>query len=392
MNPVTNNSMDRGLFNSPLTQGIPSKENNLEKLPLSSSSDAMSTLVLDDAPVPLIDLSSIEQAQGEKRKVLIKQFGDGLKNVGFVAIKADSLTKLISRVNEEMKSYFSQPLEEKMKDWRNNNATGFSQQGRETAAGAKKADLKETFFIPPNYTDWPKNRPNFQIVMEPYHLELTKFATKLMAYIAEYLNETTEDVTQSVSSAFNLLRLAYYPAPKPEDDPEAVWASAHEDLNALTLLPPSEIPGLQLQTKEGRWMSVNIPQGYLIVNTGEQLQNKTAGMIKATSHKVVNPGGVHARTERFASIFFASWSPDFSLSPFKSCINIMTSNMSETEKEEYLKHFPNVNVQENLLSRLIEMRTIPDPTQELVQSLLHKGLLKKPPKELVELYPEFFSH
>ncbi|MGE5196313.1 MAG: 2OG-Fe(II) oxygenase family protein [Anaerolineae bacterium] len=209
-----------------------------------------------------------------------------------------------------------------------------------------------------------------------------------MVYLTEYLEEPTEEVAKSVSSAYNLVRLAYYPAPT--EDLEAVWARAHKDLNCITLLPPSTIPGLQLQTKEGEWKAVNVPQGYLIINTGEQLQLKTAGMIQATLHQVINPGGKYAHQRRFASIFFASWSPDFSLSPYQSCIDKMTIKMSEPEKENYLKQFPDITVQENLSSRLIEMKTIPNPEESLVLELRRKGLLRTPPQDLIDRFPHIF--
>ncbi|KAF3361703.1 Uncharacterized protein PHSC3_001757 [Chlamydiales bacterium STE3] len=366
-----------------------------EELPPSSRAVNLPTLIIDNAPVPLFDLTELERAQGEQRKIIIKQFGDGLKDVGFVAVKAESLISLIEAANVEMEKYFSQPLEEKMKDRRSSHVTGFSERGRETAAGAKVADIKETYFIPPNYSgwpeNWPQNRPKFREVMDCYHKELTKLAALFMGYIAEYLEEPTEDISKSMNDAFNLLRLAHYPAARPEDEPQAVWASAHEDLNALTLLPPSTVPGLQLMTKEGEWKAVNIPQGYLIVNTGEQLQLKTAGLIRATRHQVVNPGGKYAWQRRFASIFFASWSAEFSLQPFASCAEKVTSGMSEEEKKEYMKDYPNITVQENLDSRLIEMGTTTNPSEECVKELRQKGLLRKPPKELVARYPSIFS-
>ncbi|BBI16594.1 isopenicillin N synthase family oxygenase [Neochlamydia sp. S13] len=353
------------------------------------------TLIIDNAPVPLFDLIELERAQGEQRKAIIKQFGDGLKDVGFVAIKAESLIPLIEAAHIEMEKYFSQPLEEKLKDRRASHVTGFSERGRETAAGAKVADLKETYFIPPNYDtwpeNWPQNPPKFKEIMSGYHKELTKLAALFMGYLAEYLEEPTEDISKSINDAFNLLRLAHYPSPRPEDEPQAVWASAHEDLNALTLLPPSTVPGLQLMTKEGEWKAVNIPQGYLIVNTGEQLQLKTAGLIRATRHQVVNPGGKYARQRRFASIFFASWSSEFSLQPFATCIDKVTAGMPAREKEEYMKNFPNITVQENLDSRLIEMGTISNPSMECIKELRQKGLLRRPPEELIALYPSIFS-
>lgn len=351
------------------------------------------TLSIDEhlPTIPLIDLEAISVSQGNTRKALIKRFGDGLKDVGFIAVKAEALTSLIGKVNSEMADYFHQSLDQKMKDWHNNNAqTGFSPQGSETAAGAKKADIKETYFIPPNFENWPKDRPGFKDAMKQYHQSLTTIAAQVMTYFAEYLGEKTEDIAKSMSAAHNLLRLAYYPAPKVTDDPSAVWAAAHEDLNGFTLLPPSTVPGLQLLTKENEWKPVTVPPGYLIVNTGEQLQCKTAGLIKATRHRVLNPGKEYSYTERFASIFFASWSSEFRLKPFEKCVQEMTKTMTETEKEVYLKQFPDVTVQENLLSRLIEMGTIKEPDEGLVLGLRGKGLLQKPTEALSRKYPAIF--
>ena len=102
---------------------------------------------LSFAEIPLIDLEAIQKASGNERAFLVREFGDGLKDVGFVAIKAESLTPLLKQVNLEMRKYFALSLEEKMKDWDPGAQQGYSEQGRETAAGSTKADLKELFQI-----------------------------------------------------------------------------------------------------------------------------------------------------------------------------------------------------------------------------------------------------
>ncbi|KIC75004.1 hypothetical protein DB41_HY00300 [Neochlamydia sp. TUME1] len=348
-------------------------------------------VLIDDAPIPLFDLCIFEQTQGEKKRELIKQFGDGLKNIGFVAVKVEALQPLIEAAYLEMEKYFNQPLEEKMRDCQEDPSIGFSPQGRETAAGAYHPDLKETFSIPPNFKEWPANRLKFQEIMSLYHQQFTKLAALFMGYLAEYLNEPPENILIPAMSGNHLLRLAHYPAPKAEDDPQAVWASAHEDLNLLTLLPSAKVPGLQVMTKEGEWKHVNIPKGYILINTGEQLYYKSAGLIRAPRHQVINPGGLYARQRRFASLFFFSWPANFSLIPFAGCLNQVMADMPEGEKEEYIKNFPEMTVQECLEARLIEMRIILEPSEELVKTLSQKGLLKMPPHELIALYPSIFS-
>lgn len=357
--------------------------------PAPSAASSYSALAVGDANIPLIDLEAIQSSSGAARTELIRGFGDGLKTVGFVAVKmSEALSALVPRVNSEMKSYYARSTEEKLKDWHNNfGQTGFSPQGLETAAGAKKADIKETYFIPPNFDRWPADADGFCETMSAYHIELTKVASQVMSLVCEYVGESTESVANSMDSGGNLIRLAYYPAPKDSDDPGAVWAAAHEDLNGITLLPTSEVPGLQLKSKEGEWLAVNAPQGYLIVNTGEQLQYKTAGEIQATRHQVLNPGGIYARQARYASIFFASWSDDFSLRPFDSCLQRVTADMPQAEEQEFLKLYPDVTVEEFRTSRLIEMGSIPNPSEELVRSLHGKGLLRKPQDKLVAQYP-----
>jgi hypothetical protein len=56
----------------------------------------------------------------------------------------------------------------------------------------------------------------------------------------------------------------------------------------------------------------------------------------------------------------------------------MTKGMSAREKADYMKKFPDITVAENLLSRLIEMRSFRNPPEELIQKLHNKGLLQNP--------------
>ncbi len=348
-------------------------------------------LVFKQMDIPLFDLDEVSAASGEGRKELIQGFGDALRDVGFLAIKAERLTPLVKQMFAETEAYFHQSQEVKMRNWEENNGSGYSQTGRETAAGAKHADLKEFYHIPPNYEKWPTNRPEFAPVMQKYHAELSVCIRQSLSFLAEYLNEPTEDIDISMQSEGNLLRLIYYPVHKETDPVEAMGAAAHEDLNALTALPPATAPGLQLLNKEGEWVDVVAPEGYLIINTGEQVEMKTAGYIKAIRHRVINPGGQWTDKERFAAVYFGSWSRQYSLKPFDGCIEKACAGMTSEEREAHLQKYPDVTAMDNLISRLIEMGTIKDPGRELVESLRTKGLLRLPTAALKETYPDLLG-
>jgi isopenicillin N synthase-like dioxygenase len=54
------------------------------------------------------------------------------------------------------------------------------------------------------------------------------------------------------------MRLLHYP-PVPDAEGGAIRAGAHEDINLITLLLGAEEAGLELLTKDGRWIGVSRP-------------------------------------------------------------------------------------------------------------------------------------
>ncbi len=80
----------------------------------------------------------------------------------------------------------------------------------------------------------------------------------------------------------------HYP-PQPEPTGNHIRAGAHEDINTITLLLGAEEAGLELLTKDGRWIPVSPKPGELVINIGDMLQRLTNGRLRSTSHRVVNP-------------------------------------------------------------------------------------------------------
>lgn len=69
----------------------------------------------------------------------------------------------------------------------------------------------------------------------------------------------------------------------------SIRASAHSDINTITLLLGAEEGGLQVMTRAGEWVEVNPPPGCLVVNMGDMLARSTNGVLRSTPHRVVNP-------------------------------------------------------------------------------------------------------
>jgi isopenicillin N synthase-like dioxygenase len=90
-----------------------------------------------------------------------------------------------------------------------------------------------------------------------------------------------------------------------------VRAGAHEDINTITLLLGAEEAGLELLTKDGRWIPVSPRPGELVVNIGDMLQRLTNGQLRSTSHRVVNPPPERRGRSRYSMPFFLHFRSDF---------------------------------------------------------------------------------
>lgn len=64
-------------------------------------------------------------------------------------------------------------------------------------------------------------------------------------------------------------------------------AGYHYDLNFLTIHGRSRFPGLYVWTKTGKRIPVVVPEGYLLIQSGIQLEYLTAGVIQRGMHEVV---------------------------------------------------------------------------------------------------------
>jgi isopenicillin N synthase-like dioxygenase len=142
----------------------------------------------------------------------------------------------------------------------------------------------------------------------------------------------------------SVLRLLHYPPTPP--NPAGVRAEAHEDINVITLLLGAEEAGLQLLTREGKWLDVNPPEGALVVNIGDMLQRLTNHVLPSTSHRVVNPAPDRAHLPRYSIPFFLHFAPDYLIETLPSCVSADNPN-----------RYPEpITAQEFLYERLREIR------------------------------------
>ena len=255
------------------------------------------------------------------------------EDCGFAVVEHHGLDQgVIDEAARAAKTFFALPAAEKGR-WHvpgQAGARGYTPFGVETAKGAGRPDLKEFWhvgrelpdghpnraFMPDNL--WPEGPASFQPSMRRLYAELDALGAVLLEATARGLGLEPGWFADKTGAGDTVLRLAHYP-PVPAGA-QGVRAAAHEDINVITLLLGAEEAGLEILTREGRWLALNPPPGSLVVNVGDMLQRLTNHLLPSTTHRVANPAPEHRSAARLSPPFFVHFDPTFEIRTLPGCI------------------------------------------------------------------------
>lgn len=253
------------------------------------------------------------------------KLGHSFEEFGFAIIADHGIPdELIQRAEEKAKAFFALPEEAKRKYLvaGGGGARGYTPFGIETAKGHKAHDLKEFWHVGRDLPEghkfrdhmpdnlWPTEVPGFRETFVELFATFDRAGLKILKAIARYLKIGEDYFEDAVREGNSVLRALHYP-PQSEPTGEHIRAGAHEDINAITLLLGAEEAGLELQTRDGRWIPVSPKPGELVINIGDMLQRLTNGLLRSTSHRVVNPTPDRASHARYSMPFFLHFRSDF---------------------------------------------------------------------------------
>ncbi|QDF67444.1 isopenicillin N synthase family oxygenase [Shewanella sp. SNU WT4] len=186
----------------------------------------------------------------------------------------------------------------------------------ETAKGHSVKDIKEYFHVYP----WGKVPPELSEQILDYYQRTNAFAAELLAWVEAYAPAAVQaNLSMALSEMIKdshktLLRILHYPPMTGVEEPGAIRAAAHEDINLLTILPAANEPGLQVLAKNGEWLDVPCDFGNLIINIGDMLQEASGGYFPSTTHRVINPSGERSQHSRLSLPLFLHPKPEVVLS------------------------------------------------------------------------------
>ncbi|MFT7649042.1 MAG: isopenicillin N synthase-like dioxygenase [Candidatus Poriferisodalaceae bacterium] len=246
----------------------------------------VSRKLVDDA------YSALEQffALSTEEKLKLKF---GAKSVGYVAPK--STIYVTSKINENTKQDLNETL---------------------VLALERPADhpyLEQGLrFVGPN--PWPENLPGFRDAIVDFQMAIAALGRKMVPLYALALDKPADFFDQYFEEPIMWTRNSHYPAVEAEENQFGI--SPHSDHSFLSLLPLSEVPGLQVLTRSGNWLPADPVADAIIVNTGEFLNRWTNNRFIASPHRVVPPDH-----DRYSMATFFNPAPDTVADALDTCID-----------------------------------------------------------------------
>ncbi|MGS2721398.1 2OG-Fe(II) oxygenase family protein [Paraglaciecola aestuariivivens] len=259
-------------------------------------------------------------------------FVESLHKTGFGVLKNHPISQeRVSSIYERWQAFFNSEEKENFAYSKETHDGFFSTAISETAKGFKKKDIKEYFHFYP----WGRCPEALRKEVEDYYRDATALASELLAWVEKHSPaEVSAKYTQSLSSMVKdseqtLLRILHYPPLDGSEEPDAIRAAAHEDINLLTILPSANEPGLQVKGTGDSWIDVPCDFGTLIVNIGDMLQEASGGYFPSTSHRVINPEGSDQTKSRISLPLFLHPNPEVVLSDRYTAKSYLAERLKE---------------------------------------------------------------
>ena len=280
--------------------------------------------------VPTLDISKFKSDDENLVKEFSNDLGTSFNQTGFAIIKNHGLTnEMTNDLYDAIKSFFNIEDEKKIKYYFPElyGQRGYVIKGQEHAKGSSKGDLKEFFHIGNPVISNPKNVWPIEVIdfekigMEAY-LTLESIGLTILESIAIYLGLEKKYFTDKVKGGESIMRsIHYYPLNENDVQGGAVRAAAHGDINLITLLMGASADGLEIFTKDKKWIPIISEPDQLVINVGDMMERLTNKRLMSTVHRVVNPDNSKLNTSRYSIPFFMHPKPHMDLSCLEGCVD-----------------------------------------------------------------------
>jgi isopenicillin N synthase-like dioxygenase len=255
--------------------------------------------------MPILDLR--DWIAGGPIAPLAAQFKAACSKTGFFYVINHGMPQhVVDCVFDAARRYFALPIEERLKDKIDERfRRGFMPTGVTQHPG-HKPDLKESYVLgldlAPDDPDvlagrplhgpnkWPADKPWLKEAAMDYFNHTVELGKRLLQVFAVALELPEDFFLKYTKKPMVLTNLYHYP-PQAAPTNLELGAAAHTDYGTLTILAQDPIGGLELQTRDGHWVSAPYIEGSLVINLGDLVKVWTNEHYVSNLHRVANRTG-----------------------------------------------------------------------------------------------------
>ncbi|XP_015868730.2 probable 2-oxoglutarate-dependent dioxygenase AOP1 [Ziziphus jujuba] len=193
-------------------------------------------------------------------------------------------------VFDALKQLFDLPLQTKVRNVSNKPFHGyvgqypqvplFESMGIDDATDSPKVESFTNIF-------WHQGNPSFSKTVQLFSKQLSELDQIVRRMILESLG-LEKYLDEHMESTNYLLRVMKYKGPQSTDT--KLGLNAHTDKNIVTILYQNQVEGLEVQTKNGDWITVKPSQDSFTVMIGDSLYAWTNGRLHSPFHRVMMTG------------------------------------------------------------------------------------------------------
>jgi isopenicillin N synthase-like dioxygenase len=151
---------------------------------------------------------------------------------------------------------------------------------------------------------------------------LDALADRMLDGLDAYLGRTPGTMAARVHEGDSLFRVNHYPdtGGEPRFQP-------HRDFDLITFLFGATQAGLELETRDGRWLSLTPSPETVVVNAGDLLAIESTGRIPSSRHRVLAPATPDGG--RISMVYFVAPRPEVRLSDGRDAGEVIDARLRE---------------------------------------------------------------
>ncbi len=298
--------------------------------------------------IPLIDIAALSGADITARRAVAQAVGAACRDIGFFAITGHGISATqMQQAFEAGRRLFDLDSETKeaLSIRRHGHNRGYVALGVESLDEKAAPDLKEAYNL---VWDGAPDRPanlwppiaGWQEPVQAYFDAVLAVGRRLHRAFALDLGLAEDFFDDKLDQPMATLRFLRYPPATATlsgtHSAAQAGAGTHTDYGNVTLLATDGVPGLQVQSRDGRWIDAPHLPGAFMCNIGDCLMRWSNDLYLSTPHRVGTPPRL-----RHSIAFFLDPNPDALVSALPGCVPVGQA-----------PHHPPITAAEHLRQRL----------------------------------------